>query len=397
MSQISLDRMPSRAPADRSGFLDVREHWDALLGAVRMKSVGGSGRYHRGIPPVERETVSVVIPCYNYGRYLPDAVASVLRQDLVDVEVIIVDDASTDDSVAVARELSDADPRVRLIEHSENRGHIATYNEGLSEVSGDYVVLMSADDQLAPGSLARALAVFQAMPEVGLVYGSVELFSQSEAAHAFWAEAIEGTPWDWIAWKGDESAREVCRYGRNVIRSPEVVLRRDVYEATGGYDSSLPHVADLAMWLRSSRLGAVARVLGTPQALYRIHDASMHWTTGGVAELTERRRGFASSLDEADQRELRQTVFAALAGQALHGAAWALEANAGDQLSAELEAFARESVEDYSTLPGWRAVRRRRRIGALPEAVGSRVMRTLLLKRRWRDALERRFWQWRGI
>ena len=60
----------------------------------------------------------------------------------------------------------------------------------------------------------------------------------------------------------------------------------------------------------------------------------MHWTTGGVAELTERRSGFASSLDEADQRELRQTAFAALAGQALHGAAWSLEANAGDQLSA---------------------------------------------------------------
>ena len=205
---------------------------------------------------MRRETVTVVIPCYNYGRYLPDAVSSVLRQDLVDVEVIIVDDASTDDSVAVARELSDADPRVRLMEHPENRGHIATYNEGLSEVSGDYVVLMSADDQLAPGSLAPALAVFQDMPEVGLVYGSVELFSQSEAAHALWAEAIEEAPWDWIAWKGDEWAREVCRFGRNVIRSPEVVLRRHVYEATGGYDANLPHVADLAMWLRLVRAWA---------------------------------------------------------------------------------------------------------------------------------------------
>src|SRR5215218_5230435 len=76
--------------------------------------------------------VSVVIPCYNYARYLVACVDSVAGQHGVEVEIVIVDDASTDDSAAVARRISDLDPRVRMIEHRENRGHIATYNDGLA-------------------------------------------------------------------------------------------------------------------------------------------------------------------------------------------------------------------------------------------------------------------------
>ncbi|WP_460807831.1 glycosyltransferase family 2 protein [Micromonospora zhanjiangensis] len=100
-------------------------------------------------PLTTRPTVSVVIPCYNYGHYLPECVHSVLSQSGVEVDVLIVDDASPDGSAEVARELS-ADPRVRLIAHRENRGHIATYNEGLAAVDGEYVVLLSADDLLSP-------------------------------------------------------------------------------------------------------------------------------------------------------------------------------------------------------------------------------------------------------
>ena len=113
----------------------------------------------------------MVVPCYNYGHYLPACLGSALNQPGVEVEAIVVDDASPDGSGEVAERLSAADSRVRLIRHPRNKGHIATYNDGLEAARGDYLVLLSADDLLAPGSLARAAALLEANPEVGFAYG----------------------------------------------------------------------------------------------------------------------------------------------------------------------------------------------------------------------------------
>src|SRR5829696_4653329 len=98
-------------------------------------------RFHRPRPLSTRPRVSVVVPCYRYGQFLPGAVASALDQDGVDVEVIVVDDASGDGSADVARGLASRDSRVRVRAHATNAGHIATYNEGLALATGDYVVL----------------------------------------------------------------------------------------------------------------------------------------------------------------------------------------------------------------------------------------------------------------
>ena len=118
-------------------------------------------------------SVSVVIPCYNYGHFLPDCVNSVLTdQPGVDIRVLVIDDASTDDSAQVAKQIAANDSRVEVITHSLNAGHLATYNEGLLDwADGDYAVLLSADDQLTPGALSRACALLDAHPEVGFSYG----------------------------------------------------------------------------------------------------------------------------------------------------------------------------------------------------------------------------------
>jgi glycosyltransferase involved in cell wall biosynthesis len=116
-------------------------------------------------------TVSVIIPCYNYGRFLRQCTESVLSQEGVDVSVLIIDDASPDGSAEVADELGRRESRLQVIRHAENKGHIATYNEGLAWATGDYLLLLSADDYLTPGSLARAAAIMDARPGVGLVYG----------------------------------------------------------------------------------------------------------------------------------------------------------------------------------------------------------------------------------
>src|SRR3954447_11941846 len=109
-------------------------------------------------------SVSVVIPCYRYGHFLEAAVNGVLDdQDGVDVRVLIIDDASPDDSAGVAREIASRRPQVEVRVHEVNQGNIATFNEGLLDwADGDYCTLVSADDRATPGSLARAAALLDA-------------------------------------------------------------------------------------------------------------------------------------------------------------------------------------------------------------------------------------------
>src|SRR5262249_20690731 len=93
-------------------------------------------------------SVDVFVPCYNYGRFLRDAVGSVLAQEGGAVRVLTLDDCSTDDSGAAGRALAVAAPRVEYRRHAVNRGHTATYNEGVEWAAADCCLLLSADDML---------------------------------------------------------------------------------------------------------------------------------------------------------------------------------------------------------------------------------------------------------
>src|SRR6185437_3108423 len=99
----------------------------------------------------------VVIPCYNYGRYLRECVHSVLSQAGADVRVLILDDCSRDATPEIGAALAAEDSRVEYRRHAVNRGHIATYNEGLiGWAAAEYCMLLSADDLLTPSALSRA-------------------------------------------------------------------------------------------------------------------------------------------------------------------------------------------------------------------------------------------------
>ncbi|MCT9867987.1 glycosyltransferase family 2 protein [Paenarthrobacter aurescens] len=224
----------------------------------------------RPVPLRHHASVSVVVPCYNYGRYLPDAVASALTQDGVDVEVIVVDDASTDGSAAVAWRLAAGDPRISVVLHESNQGHIATYNDGLSRARGRYVTLLSADDLLAPGALARAAALMEANPEVGMVYGLPRDFTDQPPQTATRGRS------SWTVWGGKSWITLACARGRNFILSPEVVMRTEAVLGIGAYSATLPHSGDLEYWLRAASSWDVGRINGPVQAFYRVHGANMH-------------------------------------------------------------------------------------------------------------------------
>jgi len=116
-------------------------------------------------------SVDVVIPCYQYGQFLRGAITSVLNQGLSDLRVLVIDNASTDNSVEIARGLELEDHRIEVVEHTTNLGAKASYNEGVEWASADYFLLLDADDLLAPGALQRAVAVMEQHPNVSFTHG----------------------------------------------------------------------------------------------------------------------------------------------------------------------------------------------------------------------------------
>jgi glycosyltransferase involved in cell wall biosynthesis len=312
-------------------------------------------------PLTTRPTVSVVIPCYNYGHFLPECVGSVVSQTEVDLEIIIVDDASPDGSVAVAHELAAKDSRIRVIANEVNKRHIATYNTGLDAATGDYVVLLSADDLLAPGALGRACALLEAHPEVGFVYGFCPDFTDEPPAPKTEVRS-------WSVWSGEEWLARLTRRGHNVVMCPEVVMRTSVYRELGGYEARLPATADFYMWMAAATRAGVGRINGTDQAYYRVHGNNMHIEqyAGVFTDMAGRRQAFevlfADHRDRLpDPDRLEPAVRRVLAKDALVLASRAYDR--GDatmfEQAQEYMAFAAETDSGIKDTPLWRACARR--------------------------------------
>lgn len=170
----------------------------------------------------QRPLVSVVIPCFNCAPYLEQTVDSVLEQTLGGIEVIIVDDGSTDDSVRVARRLIEEHPEasIRLLEQ-RNSGHPGyTRNAGVLRARGEYVLCLDADDLLTPSFLAMCVATLDAHPEAGFAYADQFFFGASNS----WLSVLE---YDF---------HTLTR--QNIVGGMAAVFRRSVWEEVGWFD---PH------------------------------------------------------------------------------------------------------------------------------------------------------------
>jgi glycosyltransferase involved in cell wall biosynthesis len=284
-------------------------------------------------------TVDVVIPCYKYAHFLEECVRSVLTQEGVDVRVLIIDDCSPDNTPEVGTRLAAQDKRVEFRRHPVNRGHVATYNEGLLEwAQSEYCLLLSADDLLTPGALSRAAGVMESHPEVGLVYGRVIRIVDGEAVSK---PNIGSGKFKVIA--GEQWLSEICEIGSNSIASPEVVVRRELQQQLGGYRRELPHSNDMEMWLRFASVSAIG-VVDADQAFYRIHNSNMHSQLASMAidDLSHRRMAFdwffrTSGARLANSSELIAKAHTVMANEALseaHSAYWKGDRRACRQLMA---------------------------------------------------------------
>lgn len=213
-----------------------------------------------GAYPLPR--VSVITPAYNAARFLGEMIESVRRQTFQDWELVIVDDGSTDDTVAVIERFA-ADRRIRLL-RQPNAGPSAARNHGMRAARGSFFAFLDSDDQWLPTFLEHQLGVFDAHPETALV---------TTTAYDL------GGPHD-----GQSRRRPASDYPvltlEDIIRNDSAVFimtvfRREVFERIGGLDEAQWTSEDYDFWIRAALAGFAFRVSTQPLALYRRHEGSL--------------------------------------------------------------------------------------------------------------------------
>ncbi len=165
--------------------------------------------------------VSIIVPCYNYGKYIPEALQSIAGQTFTDWECIIVNDGSTDNSQSVIESFISGDARFSLINIS-NSGVSVARNTGVAHSKGKYIFPLDADNKMFPDCIGRCLEEFQKNPAIRLVYSEAELFG---AENGLW----NLPPFDY---------KTMLKY--NMIDNSCLFLRQD-FDRVGGYRTNMVH------------------------------------------------------------------------------------------------------------------------------------------------------------
>ena len=204
--------------------------------------------------------VSAVMPSYNREGTLAEALDSALGQGFPGLEVVVVDDGSTDGSRAVLESYGD---RIRA-EFRANAGQSAAVNRAVELARGEYVALIDNDDAWLPGKLARQIPMLDADPGAAVLYAAFEVMDGEGRAIPD-PRPSRRTP------SGDVLG-DLC--DENFLRTPTVIFRRDLFLAAGGYDAALRYTNDWDMWLR---LATGRRFLRDPvgAARYRRHPGQL--------------------------------------------------------------------------------------------------------------------------
>ncbi len=187
--------------------------------------------------------VSFVVPAYNVARYIRRAVDSALSQTYPAVEVIVVDDGSTDETWSVLRQHYASDARVRLIQQA-NAGPSAARNHGIREARGDYIHFLDADEFLHPTKVERSMALFQRDPETAVVYGHGIPLEPDGVTEI--AMALPPLPSGWVLCEWLTGTMSGGTYGV----TSSFMVRRDALARTGGFREDQWVAEDWDLWLR---------------------------------------------------------------------------------------------------------------------------------------------------
>lgn len=230
---------------------------------------------------------SVIIVCHNQAAYLPEAVASLRRQDSTDLETIIINDGSTDDSAAVARALADQFPELKiLVIEQEGDGMAIARNVGIAAASGEWIAPLDSDDVMGDGWLGNVAKAIGEFPQANAFTGAYRPLGDGPRP-AGQAGELPAEPWK-LADYNAENLQERCNLLTNTV------YRRSLWLACGGYDASHPFgMEDWHFWLKAQLHGFTPVCLPVPMVYYRRH--------GGT-------EGLGAPGQQADAIALHQTI-----------------------------------------------------------------------------------------
>jgi glycosyltransferase involved in cell wall biosynthesis len=225
---------------------------------------------------MKKAKIVVLIPCFNHGEFLPEAVGSVLAAGRNDVELVVVDDGSTDERTR--QEMDALCGRGIKVIRQENKGLAAARNAGIAASTAEFVFPLDADDRMRPGWIDRALAIFDSAPGTGVIYGDAQCFG---VRTQLWRVG----PFD-----------QTRLLGWNYIHA-SALYRRAVWEANQGYDGTMPvqGLEDWDFWLGALEHSWKFAYLPEIFFDYRQHEESMATRTRAfekaVSEFVARKHG----------------------------------------------------------------------------------------------------------
>lgn len=204
--------------------------------------------------------VSVIIPTYNSSKYLAETVASILKQTFTDFELLLIDDSSTDDTVALSTELAKKDSRIKLLKNDGIKGVSDATNTGIKAAQGEYLALVDSDDISLPGRFEKQVAFLVNNPDVGVVGSFYKEFGKSDH---LWEEPTEDA---------DMKAKLIICPS---IANPSAMIRKSVLTDNQiSYPSEYESAQDYDLWVQ---LMDVTKFANIPEVLlhYRIHETNI--------------------------------------------------------------------------------------------------------------------------
>ncbi len=264
-------------------------------------------------------TISVLMPVYNAQQYVAAAAESILAQTFRDFEFQIIDDGSTDGSLAILKQLAARDSRIRLISRP-NTGYVAALNEMLASARGEFIARMDADDLSLPERFEKQVAALRTSPEIGVIGGQMELMDPAGRTLCIRHVPLEHTQIDGEHLNGIGG----------MIAHPAAMLRTEIIRAAGDYRLDFWPAEDLDLFLR---LAERTRLANLPEVVlrYRLHEKSTsHQNRRRQAEVTRRsvaeareRRGLGPASDriarDPKNNECRSKTYRMWAWCALEG------------------------------------------------------------------------------
>lgn len=209
--------------------------------------------------------LSILIPTYNYAKYIPQALQSVLDQDFADFELIVSDDASTDITTEVVLPFLKQDSRIRYERHANNLGMVNNWNWCLHQAKGEYVYFLFADDfLLGPNALAEMVAALDDHPDA--VMSVSPRMIVNEDGKLLWRASDLGMSG---YYNGHEVIGKCWDKVANLIGEPSVVMMRR-HVVSRGFSSSFKQLVDLEMWIHCLKQGGLF-FLAIPQVAFRQH------------------------------------------------------------------------------------------------------------------------------